>query len=87
MSDLLCWLKKSGVGRPKIERERTRINFMLDNDLHEALLALAGSNNCSITDALNMSVAVGLPVLAFHPELISTLRTKFVQNPKNAEES
>lgn len=87
MSDIFCWLKKSGVGRPKNERERTRINFMLDNELHEALLALAGRNNCSITDALNMSVAVGLPVLAFHPELISTLRTKFVQNPKNGDDA
>ena len=87
MSGIFCWLKKSCVGRPKIARGRTRINFMLDNELHEALLALAGRYNCSITDALNMSVAVGLPVLSFHPELIPTLRTKFVQNPKNGDET
>lgn len=85
MKNLFCWWKKSGAGRPKNERERTRMNFMMDNELHEALLTLAGREKCSLTDALNLSVAVGLPVLAFHPELISTLRIKFVQSPKNGE--
>ena len=67
MTTIFCWWKKSGAGRPKIERGRTRINFMMDSELHEALLAFAGKNNCSITDAVNMAVAVGLPVLSFHP--------------------
>lgn len=81
MKNLFCWWKK--VGRPRNERDRVRIHFALDAELHEALLAVAGRERCSMTDLLNIAVSVGVPVLAFHPELISTLRTKFVQNPKN----
>jgi hypothetical protein len=81
VKDLFCWWKKTG--RPRNERERVRVHFALDAELHEALLAVAGKERCSMTDVLNMAVSVGVPVLAFHPELIPTLRTKFVQSPKN----
>ena len=82
MNNPFCWWKKAG--RPKNERERVRIHFSLDVELHEALLAVSGKEGVSLTDMLNMSVSVGLPVLAFHPELIPTLRSKFVQSPKNS---
>lgn len=81
MNALFCWLKRSG--RPKIERERVRVHFSLDAELHEALLAEAGKNGLTLTDMLNCCVSVGLPVLVFYPELIPTLRAKHVQSPKN----
>lgn len=81
MNVLFCWWKKAG--RPKNERERVRVHFAMDAELHEALLAVAGKEGLTLTDALNASVSVGLPVLAFHPELIPTLRSKFVQSAKN----
>jgi hypothetical protein len=80
MKPLFCWLK--AAGRPKNERDRVRVNFMMDAELHEFLLAEAGRRSCTLTDMLNMTAAVGLPVLAFHHELIPTLRTKFVQSTK-----
>ena len=82
MNVLFCWLKKAG--RPKNERERVRVHFSLDSEIHELLLAEAGRRNLTLTDMLNMCVSVGLPVLAFHPELIPTLRGKFVQSTKNS---
>lgn len=82
MNALFCWLKRAG--RPKIERERVRVHFSLDAELHEALLVEAGRNGLTLTDMLNCCVSVGLPVLVFHPELIPTLKGKYVQSTKNS---
>lgn len=82
MKNLFCWWKKPG--RPKNERERVRVHFSLDAELHELLLAEAGRGKITLTDMLNICLSVGLSVLAFHPELVPTLRSKFVQSSKNS---
>ena len=81
MKKLFCWWKRPG--RPKNERERVRVHFSLDVELHERLLTEAGKERVTLTDMLNICLSVGLSVLGDHPEIVPILRSKFVQTPKN----
>lgn len=85
MNDLLCWLKRKG--RPRIERERDRMEFKIEVDLHKAVLTLAGQAGLSQNDMLNILIAVGLPLVSCHPEIIPTFHAKFSKPEKKPDES
>lgn len=79
MNKILCWLKR---GRPIVARERHDVHFLAEAPVHDMLLKVAGQCDCSITDAANAALAIGLAVLDSHPELRITLSGKFGSSAK-----
>lgn len=70
------------IGRPTCDRPRVEVRCKLEEGLHSDVLRMMGAVDLSLTDMMNILVAIALPIVSAHPEVVSTLKEKYFQSQK-----